>query len=93
MALTMFTFNFANPAILASAFPPADAIRAFGQVESNVDLGVGSIKIPCPLPQGTYLFGYELVEVQNGKGTGRIGRICRDILNRGWVRAFDREIR
>src|SRR5262245_11961687 len=89
MTLTMFTFNFGNPAILSSAFPPADAIRAFGQVASNVDLGVGSTKIPCNLPRGTYLFGYDLVVVQNGKGTGRIGRICRDILNREWVRALD----
>ena len=82
MTLTMFTFNFGNPAILSSAFPPADAIRAFGQVASNVDLGVGSTKIPCKLPRSTYLFGYDLVGMQNGQGTGRVGRICRDILDR-----------
>ena len=93
MPLAMFTFNFGGPAILSSAFPPTDGIRAFGQVASNVDVRVGSIKIPCKLPRGTYLFGYDLVGVQNGKGTGRIGRICRDIRNREWVRAFDGEIR
>src|SRR5262249_9945265 len=93
MTLTMFTFNFGNLAIFSSAFLPADAIRAFGQVASNVDLGVGSAKIPCKLPRGTYLFGYDLVRMQNGIRTGRIGRICRDILNREWVRALDGEIR
>jgi len=82
MTLTMFTFNFGNLAIFSSAFPPADAIRAFGQVASNVDLGVGSTKIPCKPPRSTYLFGYDLVGMQNGQGTGRVGRICRDILNR-----------
>src|SRR5262249_9206567 len=78
----LFSFGFGNLAIFSSAFPPADAIRAFGQVASNVDLGVGSTKIPCKLPRSTYLFGYDLVGMQNGQGTGRVGRICRDILNR-----------
>jgi len=92
--LTMFTIEFGNPAILSLAFTPADAIRAFGQVAPNVETRIGSAKIPCKLPRGAYLFGYDLVGVQNGnQGTGRIGRICRDIRNREWVRAFDSEIR
>ena len=88
MTLTMFTFNFGNAAILSLAFPPADAIRAFGQVAPNIETRVGSAKMPCKLPGGTYLFGYDLVGVQNGQGTGQIGRICRDILNRESARAF-----
>src|SRR5262245_14963998 len=73
MPLSIFALNFGGPAILSSKFPSADAISAFGQVAPNVDVRVGSTKIPCKLPRGTYLFGYVLVGVQNGKGTGPIG--------------------
>src|SRR5262245_7682960 len=68
MPLTLFTLNFGGPAILSSAFPPTDGIRAFGQVASNVDVRVGSIKIPCKLPRGTYLFGYDLVRGAKWQG-------------------------
>jgi len=86
MTLTMFTLNFGGIVILSSAFPPADAIRAFGQVSPNVNLRIVETKTSCKLPRGTYLFGYDLGTDQ---GDGRVARICRDILNGQWVWAFD----
>jgi hypothetical protein len=86
MTMTMFTINFGAIVILSSAFPPADAIRAFGQVSPKVDLRTVEAKTLCKLPRGTYLFGYDL---GTNQGDGRVGRICRDILNGEWVWAFD----
>jgi hypothetical protein len=87
MTLTMFTLNFGGIVILSSTFPPADAIRAFGQVSPKVDLRIVQAKTWCNLPGGTYLFGYDL---GTNQGDGRVGRICRDILNGEWVSAVAR---
>ena len=54
----------------------------------NVALRIRNAKTPCQLPRGTYLFGYDL-NVRTDQGEGNFGRICRDILNGGWVWAFD----
>ena len=88
MTFTMFTLNFGGIAILASAFPPADAKQAIGPVSPDVELRIGKPKTPCKLPRGTYLFGYDLVQADQGGGR-RVGHICRDILNGQWVGALD----
>jgi hypothetical protein len=89
MTLTVFTLNFGGILILSSAFPPGDAKRAIGQASPNVDLRIAGTKTSCKLPRGTYLFGYDL-QAWTEQGEGRkVGRICRDILNGGWVWVFD----
>ena len=80
----MFTFNFGAIAILGSAFPASDAQRTIGQGLPSVDLKIHGPKVFCKLPRSASLFGYDLVA--NGK---RVGRICRDIVNGGWVWTFD----
>ena len=88
MTFAMFTFNFGGIVILSTAFPPADAKQTIGPVSPNVALRIRNAKTPCQLPRGTYLFGYDL-NVRTDQGEGNFGRICRDILNGGWVWAFD----
>jgi hypothetical protein len=89
MTLLMFTLNFGSIVILSSAFPPVDAKRAIGQVSPYVDLRIAGTKTSCKLPRGTYLFGYDLQARTDQEGGRKVGRICRDILNGGWVWAFD----
>ena len=84
MTLAMFAFNFGGIAILGSAFPASDAQRAIGRGLPSVDLKIGHYKIFCKLPRSAYLFGYNL----NADGK-TVGRICRDIVNGGWVWTFD----
>lgn len=84
MTFAMFTFNFGGIVILSTAFPPADAKQTIGLVSPNVALRIRNAKTPCQLPRGTYLFGYDL-NVRTDQGEGNFGRICRDILNGGWV--------
>jgi hypothetical protein len=83
----MFILNFGGIVILSSVFPPADAIRAFGQVSPKVNLRIVEAKTLCNLPRGTYLFGYDL---GTNDGDGRVGRICRDILSGEWVAKLER---
>lgn len=87
MTFTMFTFNFGGIVILSTAFPPADAKQTIGPVSPNVRLRIGKTKTPCKLPHGTYLIGYDLLWTD--QGVWKVGRICRDILNGGWVWTFD----
>ena len=84
MTLAMFTFNFGAVAVLGSVFPASDAQRTIGQGLPSVDLKIHGPKVFCKLPRSASLFGYDLVA--NGK---RVGRICRDIVNGGWVWTFD----
>jgi hypothetical protein len=84
MTFAMFTFNFVGIAVLGSAFPASDAQPTIGQDLPSVDLKIGDPKVFCKLPHSASLFGYDLIA--NGK---RVGRICRDIVNGGWVWTFD----
>jgi hypothetical protein len=86
MTLAMFAFNFGVNAVLGTAFPASDAQRTIGQGLPSVDLKIDeSPKIFCKLPRTAYLFGYNLIA--DGK---TVGRICRDIVNGGWVWTFDK---
>jgi hypothetical protein len=84
MTLAMFTLNFVGIAVLGSAFPASDAQRTIGQGLPSVDLKIDDPKVFCKLPHSASLFGYNL----NADGK-KVGRICRDIVNGGWVWTFD----
>ena len=88
MALTMFTLNFGGIVILSSAFPFSDAKRAIGQVPPSVDMRIAQARTLCKLPRGTYLFGYDLLAIDQ-ENRKNVGRICRDVANGRWVLAFD----
>jgi len=88
MTLTLFTLNFGGNLILWSAFPPSDAKEAIGQVLPNADIKIGQTKILCKLLRGTYIFGYDF-KMQTDEHSERVGRVCRDVVNGGWVFAFD----
>jgi len=68
-----------------SAFPFSDAKQALGQVLPSSDLVVVGTRTLCKLPRGTYIFGYDFA-VTNKK---TLGRICRDVVNGGWVFASE----
>jgi hypothetical protein len=76
LTLMMFTLNFGVIALLGSAFPSSDAGQAIGLVGP---FAYSETRIYCKLQRGTYLFGYVLEKDQKKV------RICRDMLNGGWV--------
>jgi len=86
MPLTLPVINFGGSIVLASAFPRTDAKRAIESVSPSVK--ITEVKRFCRLPHGTYIFGYELEAINEQGQIKKVGRICRDILNRQWVWAF-----
>ena len=72
------------PAILLSAFPISDAEKALQRILRRADVGIVRHKIICKLPQGTYIFGYDLV-LKADKSATLFGRVCRDVVKGGWV--------
>jgi len=68
-------------------FPASDAIRAIRQVLPNADV----IPQPKNFPScraKKYVFGYD-VRIRTDGGPYESGRICRDVVNGGWVLAID----
>ena len=86
MPLTLATLTIGVPAILMSAFPFSDAKRALQQVRPSADLVPVGTRTLCKLPRGTYIFGYDFaVKIDNDLNMNLGGRICRDVINGGWV--------
>ena len=78
------TITVGVPAILVSAFPYSDAEKAL-PVLRRPDVGAFGHKTTCTLPQGTYIFGYDIA-VKTDKGLLKpFGRVCRDVVKGGWV--------
>jgi hypothetical protein len=76
--LTMVAITFGGVLL----FPPSDAVRAVSQVLPNADMGsMGPNYFPKCGGQ-TYIFGYNF-DLARGK------RVCRDIINGGWVVDLD----
>ena len=91
MPLTFVTLTIGVPATLMSVFPFSDAKRALGQVIPIADLVIEP-KTICKLPRGTYIFGYDF-GVKTDKGRNKtLGRICRDVINGGWILASESAI-
>ena len=65
-------------------FPPSDAIRAVSQILPSNHTRVAPKNFP-KCDEQKYIFGYDF-DVANdvGKISG-VGRVCRDIVNGGWV--------
>jgi hypothetical protein len=84
LPLTFATLTVGVPAVLLSAFPFSDAKRALGQTPQAADIVIFETKTFCKLPRGTYIFGYD-IDLKTNKGPKRFGRICRDVVNGGWV--------
>jgi hypothetical protein len=88
MTLTMFTHNFGGNVILSSTFPSSDAKRAIGHVLPSADIRIVRTRPFCKSSRGTHIFGYEF-GVKTDEGLENVGHICRDVVNGGWVLAFD----
>lgn len=70
-----------------AVFPPSDAIRAIRQVLPNADVKLRPKNfLSCRAKK--YLFGYDF-GIGAGGGVEDVGRICRDVVNGGWVLAID----
>jgi hypothetical protein len=85
MPLMFVMFTFGGNVI----FPPSDAKRAIAKVLPS-DADIRFIKnnvFFCQSSRGKYLFGYDFW-MRTDEGV-EYGRICRDIVNGGWVLAFD----
>jgi len=85
MPLTLAVINIGG-LYLASRFPRTDATQAIESVSPSVK--ITEVKRFCRLPHGTYIFGYDLEAINEQGQEEKVGRICRDILNRQWVWAF-----
>jgi hypothetical protein len=69
-------------------FPPSDAIRAIRQVLPNANVTLQPKNFPSCRSK-KYIFGYDFAIRTNGGPGEDIGRICRDVVNGGWVLAID----
>jgi hypothetical protein len=69
-------------------FPPSDAIRAIGQVLPKADVVLQQQKDFPSCRAKKYVFGYDL-RIRTDGGPYMDGRICRDVVNGGWVLAID----
>jgi hypothetical protein len=66
-------------------FPPSGAIRAINQVLPNIEVMVEPRNFPKCSGQ-TYIFGYDFgTPTWDTRVDPRSGRVCRDIINGGWV--------
>ena len=89
MPLMFVMFTFGGNVI----FPPSDAKRAIAKVLPS-DADIRFIKnnlFSCQSSRGKHLFGYDF-GVQTDQGLEAVGRICRDVINGGWVLALKSEI-
>ena len=69
-------------------FPPSDAVRAIRQVLANADVALRPKYFPsCRAKK--YIFGYGFALRADGTRAEDIGRVCRDVINGGWVLAID----
>jgi hypothetical protein len=69
-------------------FPPSDAIRAIRQVLPNANITLQPKYFPsCRVKK--YIFGYDFAIRTGGGPEEDIGRICRDVVNGGWVFVID----
>jgi hypothetical protein len=87
LPLTFAKIAIGVPAILISAFPYSDAVKSLQPILQRPDVGSFGYKTICKLPQGTYIFGYD-VAVKADKadqGPKPVGRVCRDVVKGGWV--------
>jgi hypothetical protein len=78
--LTMVAITFGGVLL----FPPSDAIRAVSQVLPNADMGAMGAKYFPKCGGQTYIFGYDFERAR-----GKLRRVCRDIVNGGWVVDID----
>jgi hypothetical protein len=72
-------------------FPPSDALRAISQVLPHTDITVITLQ-PKNFPScraRKYIFGYDFAIRTEGARAEDVGRLCRDIINGGWVLAID----
>ena len=71
------------PATLIPAFPFSDTRRV---LSLPPEVGAMATRIPCKLPNGSYIFGYELVaRISEKEPLKYFGRACRDVVKGGWV--------
>jgi hypothetical protein len=79
-------FTIVVPAILMTAFPSSDAKKTLQPILQRTDVGVLRYRVGCTLPQGAYIFGYDLsVNPNSNNNQTYFGRVCRDVVNGGWV--------
>jgi hypothetical protein len=69
-------------------FPPSDAIRAIRKVLPNADIILQQQKNFPSCRANKYVFGYDFM-IRTDGGPYEGGRICRDVVNGGWVLAVD----
>lgn len=99
MPLTFTALALVGNIVLPSAFPFHDAERALTQVIPAATGPYGCTlpgielvrsRATCRLPTGTYIFGYDFGAASGDGGKDHsLGRICRDVVNGGWIVAFD----
>jgi hypothetical protein len=78
------------PAVLITAFPFSDAQKTLQPILQASDASVWHHRVGCKLPQGTYIFGYDVsVKPRNNNAPPYFGRVCRDVVKGGWVFAKD----
>ena len=92
MTLMFAALTVGVPAILLSVFPFSDAKRTIAQVLPSSDFVIVKTETLCKLPRGTYIFGYDFGVKIDPKKKKTVGRICRDVINGGWVLALKSEI-
>jgi hypothetical protein len=69
-------------------FPPSDALRALRRVMPNADITLQPKNFPsCGAKK--YIFGYDFAIRIDEVHAEDIGRLCRDVINGGWVFAID----
>jgi hypothetical protein len=70
-------------------FPPSGAIRTIHQVMPNADISLAPRNFPsCRTKR--YIFGYDFATKRTDEAPGaEIGRVCRDVINGGWVLDID----
>jgi hypothetical protein len=69
-------------------FPPLDALRAIRQVLPKADVILQQHQNFPSCRAKKYVFGYD-VRISTDGGPYESGRICRDVVNGGWVLAID----
>jgi hypothetical protein len=72
----------------AVVFPPSDAIGAIKQVLPKADVVLQQQQNFPSCRAKKYVFGYDL-RIRTDSGPYESGRICRDVINGGWVLAID----
>lgn len=70
-------------------FPPSDALQAIRQVLPNAGVALAPKYFPsCRAKR--YIFGYDFgIRTDGRTHVEDIGRVCRDVINGGWVLAID----